>query len=246
VASWWRAVKCSAIPDEYSEYVRRVQAGLRAADVVAAPTRAMLEALASEYRFDTPSLVIPNAIRSRSCLRTKEDFVLTIGRLWDAAKNVPAVAAAAQGLPWRVYLAGDSKGADFDNVTMLGRLDRDQVSSWFERASIYALPARYEPFGLSVLEAAQAGCALVLGDIPSLKENWSGAALFVAPDDWAALRDVLTYLMENSEFREDLGRRALDRAARFLVAGMVHDYLGLYGMAAARRHSRLEESACVS
>ncbi len=33
------------------------------------------------------------------------------------------------------------------------------------------LPARYEPFGLSVLEAALSGCALVLGDIPSLRES---------------------------------------------------------------------------
>ena len=42
------------------------------------------------------------------------------------------------------------------------------------RASIYALPARYEPFGLSILEAALSGAALVLGDIPSLREVWGG------------------------------------------------------------------------
>ena len=33
------------------------------------------------------------------------------------------------------------------------------------------------------LEAALCGCALVLGDIPSLREVWGDAALFVAPDD---------------------------------------------------------------
>ena len=57
----------------------------------------------------------------------------------------------------------------------------------YAAAAIYALPARYEPFGLSVLEAAQHGCALVLGDIDSLRENWDGAALFVDPDDAGAL-----------------------------------------------------------
>ena len=55
-------------------------------------------------------------------------------------------------------------------------------------AAIYALPARYEPFRLEVLEAAAPGCALVLGDIASLRELWDGAALFVAPDDDRALR----------------------------------------------------------
>ena len=50
------------------------------------------------------------------------------------------------------------------------------------RAAIYALPARYEPFGLSILEAALSGCALVIGDIPSLREIWADAALFVPSD----------------------------------------------------------------
>jgi glycogen(starch) synthase len=45
------------------------------------------------------------------------------------------------------------------------------------------LPARYEPFGLSVLEAALSGCALVLGDIASLREVWGGAACYVRPGD---------------------------------------------------------------
>ncbi len=44
----------------------------------------------------------------------------------------------------------------------------------------------YEPFGLSVLEAALSGCALVLGDIPSLRENWDGAADFAEPTTFSA------------------------------------------------------------
>ena len=64
---------------------------------------------------------------------------------------------------------------------MLGRLSAGELADWYARAAIYALPARYEPFGLSALEAALSGCALVLGDIPSLREIWGDAALFVPP-----------------------------------------------------------------
>ena len=42
-----------------------------------------------------------------------------------------------------------------------------------------------------VLEAALAGCALVLGDMPSLREIWEGAALFVDPGDDAAIGSAL-------------------------------------------------------
>ena len=34
-----------------------------------------------------------------------------------------------------------------------------------------------------MLEAASAGCPLILGDIPTFRELWDGAAVFVAPDD---------------------------------------------------------------
>lgn len=44
--------------------------------------------------------------------------------------------------------------------------------------TIYVHPALCEPFGLAVVEAAQAGCALVLSEIAPLRENWEGAALF--------------------------------------------------------------------
>ncbi|MEB3829625.1 glycosyltransferase [Phormidium sp. CCY1219] len=58
----------------------------------------------------------------------------------------------------------------------------EELSHWYARAAIYAFPARYEPFGLSVLEAALSGCALVLGDIPRLREMWGDAAVFANPD----------------------------------------------------------------
>ena len=62
----------------------------------------------------------------------------------------------------------------------LGR-HRGRLENWFAHASIYALPARYEPFGLSSWKQPR-GCALVLGDIASLREICD-AALFIPPDD---------------------------------------------------------------
>ncbi len=54
----------------------------------------------------------------------------------------------------------------------VGRLGPEEMREQYARAAIFAHPARYEPFGLSVLEAALSGCALVLGDISSLRELW--------------------------------------------------------------------------
>ena len=122
--------------------------------------------------------------------------MLTAGRLWDEAKNVAAVAQVAPRLPWPVYVAGEDRHPNGTSrrVRRLhacsADLAPDALADWYARAAIYALPARYEPFGLSVLEAALSGCALVLGDIPSLREIWGDAAVFVPPDDPDALADA--------------------------------------------------------
>ncbi|MGE3704921.1 MAG: glycosyltransferase, partial [Vicinamibacterales bacterium] len=91
------------------------------------------------------------------------------------------------------------------------------------------LPARYEPFGLSILEAARAGCALVLGDIPSLRENWTDAAVFVPPDDHDALAAAITRLIETPAERTRLGWRAGVRARRFTARRMADAYVAAYG-----------------
>jgi glycosyltransferase involved in cell wall biosynthesis len=105
-------------------------------------------------------------------------------------------------------------------------------------AHIYAHPARYEPFGLSVLEAAAAGCALVLGDIDSLRENWDGAALFVAPDDSGALGAAIQKLIAAPQERSRLAMRARARAAGFTIERMADAYLEAYRDALNARRKR--------
>jgi glycosyltransferase involved in cell wall biosynthesis len=95
-------------------------------------------------------------------------------------------------------------------------------------AEIFAAPALYEPFGLAVLEAAAAGCVLVLGDIPSLRENWSGAAIFVDSKDPAALRATINALIANPQERTRLAATARDRAHRFTLDRMALAYAALY------------------
>jgi glycosyltransferase involved in cell wall biosynthesis len=102
------------------------------------------------------------------------------------------------------------------------------MANLFGRAAIYALPARYEPFGLSALEAGLAGCALVLGDLPSLREIWEGAALFVNPDDDDALASVLGDLICNGGTRAAWAARARRRALRFSARRMSAEYLAAY------------------
>ncbi len=234
VVSWWWAVHGEAPPPAWDLYRRAVAGGLRAADLVLAPSRAMLAALEQHYGPLPGARVVPNG-RTAFLFPPgeKEPFVLTVGRLWDQAKNVAALERLAARLPWPIYVAGeeqhpDGRTARLDGLRLLGRLGPPELAPWFGRAAIYVLPARYEPFGLSALEAALAGCALVLGDIPSLREVWGDAALFVGPEDGEALRAALERLMADAEYRARLGARARARALRFTPERMAAGYLAAY------------------
>jgi glycosyltransferase involved in cell wall biosynthesis len=246
VLSWWRGVHGTDAPASWDAYREAVTRGLHAADLVIAPTAAMLNALRFHYGVDD-GLVIANgrdAAEFRAAPR-KDDRVLCVGRLWDEAKNVRALVDIAPEHPWRVCVAGDTTAPDgttqeFPGVERLGRCSPEQLAGHFARAAIYALPARYEPFGLSVLEAALAECALVLGDIPSLREVWHDAAVFVAPDDRAGLHRAIDDLIRNPAQRQEFAVRARRRAAQYSSARMCDHYLAAYrGLFAAQPASAL-------
>ena len=238
VASWWQAVHGTALPAKWVTYEQRVARSLQAAHCVTAPTHAMLSQL-HRYYGPLPALtaVVPNgrdpALFPRS--HRKEHLVLSAGRLWDAAKNVRALAVVAPLVEWPVCIAGEAVSLDggwteigATNLHLLGALAPQELLSWYARAAIYALPARYEPFGLTALEAALSGCALLLGDIPSLREIWGNAAWYVAPDDHAGLRARLEELIWNDAARTELAARAAEVAPRLSAESMAQGYLRLY------------------
>ncbi|HYP15299.1 MAG TPA: glycosyltransferase family 4 protein [Bryobacteraceae bacterium] len=234
VCSWWNAVRRSEAPAEWNEYRWRVREGLLAADARVAVSGFMASELQRWYGQPSDVRVIYNA-RNASAYRPgkKQDFVLSCGRLWDEAKNIEALDQAAGCSLWPVAVAGDAKhpagrDAQFEFVYPLGQVSATELRSWYSRASIYALPARYEPFGLSALEAGLSGCALVLGDTPSLREIWGDSALFVPPEDAEAVAVAINLLARKQGLREQMSERARSRALSYSTDRMLNSYLEVY------------------
>jgi glycogen synthase len=234
VLSWWRAVHGVDAPESWNLYRRYVAQGLRSANVVAAPTRAMLDCLERCHAPLPHARVIHNATApAASDPSLKQPYIFTAGRVWDRAKNIEALCAAAEYLAWPVYVAGDTQSPDgaegrYPAVRLLGPQPQPRVHEWMARASIYALPARYEPFGLSILEAAHRHCALVVGDIASLREVWGDAALYVPPDDARALRTALHALIMDEPLRAAMAAKAHARAQHYQPEVMAREYLDVY------------------
>jgi glycosyltransferase involved in cell wall biosynthesis len=193
----------------------------------------MLDAVRRHYAVAGDARVIPNAVARRPGGGLRRRVVLAAGRLWDEAKNLVALDRAAARLPWPVEVAGEpphgrSQHVQPRHARLLGRLGRTELARRQAGAAVFCAPALYEPFGLAPLEAAQAGCALVLGDIPSLREVWGDAALFADPRDDDALVDALKRAMEEEFWRD----RALTRAREYTPRRMGEAYLDAYEIVA--------------
>ncbi|MDO5370791.1 glycosyltransferase family 4 protein, partial [Paracoccus sp. (in: a-proteobacteria)] len=158
---------------------------------------------------------------------------LTIGRLWDEVKDTATLDAAAAMLDAPFVAIGATCAPHGATVTpthlrATGPLPADQIARWLARRPVFTSAARFEPFGLSVLEAAQAGCPLVLSDIPTFRELWNGAATFVPPGDAQGFAQAIAALLADPARHAAQGEAARGRAARYIPAAMAAQMTGIY------------------
>ena len=238
VRSWFSEVRGMAAPPDWDVYAARVTDGLRAADVVVAPSSYQADLTARHYGRKVDA-IIHNGLRPPASPRhgTRTPVAVSVGRAWDEAKGM-AVLDAAAGLlddpALEVHVIGDCGGLhgevfDARHARALGRLPREEVDVRLGRAALYVGASLYEPFGLAPLEAAFHQTPLLLSDIGSFRELWDGCALFFPAGDAAALAAGIVDLSADPARREALGRAARDRALeRYTAASFVAAYLDLY------------------
>jgi glycosyltransferase involved in cell wall biosynthesis len=248
VASWWEAVRGGALPPDFGWRTALVAEGLNAADIVVTPTAAFGDTIRRIYGLRRAPTTVHNG-RSPMALRESamHDCVFTAGRLWDEGKNLATLDAAAARLAVPFHAAGPIRGPGgqqvaLDAIHSVGEVDDEGMSRWLRARPIFASAALYEPFGLAVLEAALAGCPLVLSDIPTFRELWDGAAIFVPARDAAGFAEAIEELIGDDFRRAQLGRAACDRAARYrpetMAARMAEIYAGLIGKGAEPARTR--------
>lgn len=238
LTTWWSAVRGGPLPEDFLWRASLTGRGLSRSDVVVVPSAAFGRALSAAYGLPRFPEVVWNG-RTAAAGRIDPDlsaFVFTAGRLWDEGKNVETLDRVAARSAMSVLAAGPIAGPNGARVApaalrLLGELSEAGVAEQLARRPVFVSLARYEPFGLAVLEAAQHGCPLVLSDIPTFRELWDGAALFAEPDDDEAVAGLLERIAADPVAADALGRAAADRAARYtpdaMVAGMLAVYRGV-------------------
>ena len=225
-------------------YRDTVLRGLIGADAVVAPSAWMLDRVRACYtRPRREEVIYPgrNPIFFNPYV-SKDDSVLAVGRLIDAGKQVflltqhahpvpVCIVGAEQTVPApRIPIRADVKVAtDRASVAIRGPQTEAQLRALYSRASMYAATARYEPLGMSALEAAFSRCAIVANDIPAFREIWGDAVLYFHTNDSASLAESIRRLNADRSMCRAYAELAYTRAReRFTAKRMIDEYLQLY------------------
>ena len=246
-ATWWRAVRGDAPwPEDFAWRFDLGRRGLLACAATVAPSRTFADAVQAQYTLPAAPRAVWNGRRAGLSPRPKADeagaapYVFTAGRLWDESKGMALLDAAADGLDAPVVAAGPlaAPGGDpaaFAYLRTPGVLEAGELQARMAGAALFVSPSLYEPFGLAVLEAAQAARPLVLSDIATFRELWDGAAVFVPPRDPSALRSALRALLDDPNRRRTLGEASAARARRYTVEAMTVGMVDVYRAIKLRR-----------
>jgi len=100
-----------------------------------------------------------------------------------------------------------------ERIIFLGNLAAEEIPRWYQNVAIMVACPRYEPFGITPLEAMASGCAVVASRTGAfeyiVKPGETGA--LVPTGDAQALADALITLMQDPEKIVSMGSAGRDR-----------------------------------
>lgn len=240
VLSWADACRSRGLEKSrwLQQYRRLVTQGLQSCDAIAFPTRWMALELARHYNNLPPSYLIRNG-RNLDPPESRQRTVqaVTVGRLWDEAKNIEMLREVKAPIP--IYVAGERQCGSsvaprpVGRAVLLGAIPQSSLLALLARSSIYIATSIYEPFGIAPLEAALCGCAVVANDIPSLREVWGDDALYF--DGPRALSALLHQLSRDEQQLAQARQRSFTRAKELTADRMADGYEALYRALLASR-----------
>ena len=116
-----------------------------------------------------------------------------------------------------------------DEVSMVGEVSDEELARWYSRSDLFVLFSQYEAFGLVFFEAMAYGAPVLTHDVGANRELLNRGAVVVPRFDKDQAVSELVRLVNDDEYRRQLGRDAQEYTlAEFTWPAVAEKYLGVY------------------
>ncbi len=89
-----------------------------------------------------------------------------------------------------------------ERVHIIGYVPDELMAPYYRQAKIFVLPSKFEPFGMTALEARACGTPVIASNLGGIKENFTSRkdGILVDPSNREKLANAMTDLLENKTF----------------------------------------------
>lgn len=219
-------------PEFRARFTDQARRAAENSDLIIAVSRFTANQVSSLLEFDSSRIrVVPHGVTppDSKLQRRREKIVLFAGVL-QSRKNLIRLIEAFESIPedWRLILAGSPTGYGAgsilariassrcrDRIQTLGYVSPAELSTLYERASIFVFPSLDEGFGIPVLEAMAHALPVIASRRPALVELAADAAMLVDPYSSEDLTCALQHFIEKPDLRDDYAERGRERAKAY-------------------------------
>ncbi|MBV6633741.1 MAG: glycosyltransferase family 4 protein [Alphaproteobacteria bacterium] len=229
------ALETGLSTESVARHREQERVALSAAEAVIATSPHTASILETDYGVDAGVITvaepgIPALPRNRP--DGELPLILAVGTVTrrKAVDHLIAALSPLKDRAWQVVWCGDTArdpnyfaevqaqlseaGLD-DRFSFGGIMDADALADLYQRAYLFALPARYEGFGMAFAEAVRCGLPVIGYRAGAVGDTVGAGGLLVADGDISGLSQALATLLDNQSQREELADAAWSRGQGF-------------------------------
>lgn len=102
-----------------------------------------------------------------------------------------------------------------NQIITLGFVPTEELVTFYNLATVFAMPSLYEGFGLPILEAMSCGCPVVTSKEGSMPEVAGDASFYVDPYNIYGIAKGIEKVFSNTALQKELSEKGLLRAKKF-------------------------------
>ncbi len=221
---------------------------VRGAAIVTSPSEFLARLL--RQQLELPVHIVRNGYNAAPRQgRQRRKLVLVVARLFPR-KGVQHFLQAVSGLPsdWEYLVVGDgpymeslrSQAAEVASpAKFAGFINQTELIGLYEEASIFVFPSIQENFPMVLLEAMDAGCAIITTDAEGCAEVIGDSGIVIEKSNSLEIRRSLVQLMGSSTLRKELAAQSEARVKNFRWLRIAAQYTEVFQAVLDKRAPKL-------